>query len=79
MTDAKPVFDAIVRYLLRLFGTRYAVVQLLQDGINTFARRGWRTEFRETDRLLPATARRGDHGWARDALEENYSIFTNHR
>ena len=33
MTDAKPVFDAIVRNLLRLFGTRYAVVQLLQDGI----------------------------------------------
>ena len=33
MTDAKPVFQAIVRNLLRLFGTRFAVVQLLQDGI----------------------------------------------
>ena len=33
MTDAKPVFDAIVRNLLRLFGTRFAVVQLLHDGI----------------------------------------------
>src|SRR5262249_54102097 len=33
MTDAKPVFDAIVRNLLRLLGTGYAVVQLLQDGI----------------------------------------------
>ena len=33
MTDAKPVFDAIVRNLLRLFGTRFAVVQLLRDGI----------------------------------------------
>src|SRR5215471_3391170 len=33
MTDAKPVFDAIVRNLLRLLGTRYAVVNLLQDGI----------------------------------------------
>src|SRR5262249_9528497 len=33
MTDAKPVFDAIVRNLLRLLGTRYAVVQLLQDGM----------------------------------------------
>ena len=33
MTDAKPVFDAIVRNLLRLFGTRFATVQLLQDGI----------------------------------------------
>jgi GAF domain-containing protein/DNA-binding response OmpR family regulator len=33
MTDTKPVFDAIVRNLLRLFGTSYAVVQLLHDGI----------------------------------------------
>jgi GAF domain-containing protein len=32
MTDAKPVFDAIVRNLLRLFGTRFAAVQLLKDG-----------------------------------------------
>ena len=31
MTDAKPVFDAIVRNLLRLFGTRFAVVVLLRD------------------------------------------------
>ena len=31
MTDSKPVFGAIVRSVLRLFGTRYAVVQLLQD------------------------------------------------
>jgi adenylate cyclase len=31
--DTKPVFDAIVRNLLRLFGTRYAVIQLLQDGM----------------------------------------------
>jgi hypothetical protein len=27
------IFDAIVRNLLRLFGTSYAVVQLLQDGL----------------------------------------------
>jgi signal transduction histidine kinase len=33
MTDTKPVFDAIVRNLLRLFGTRFAVVQTLHDGI----------------------------------------------
>jgi GAF domain-containing protein len=33
MTDTKPVFDAIVRNLLRLFPTSYAVVQLLQDGM----------------------------------------------
>ena len=33
MTTAKPVFDAIVRNVLRLFGTRFAVVQLSQGGI----------------------------------------------
>ena len=33
VADAKPVFDAIVRNLLRLFGTRFAVVQLVQDGM----------------------------------------------
>ncbi len=33
MADTKPVFDAIVRNLRRLFGTRFAVVQVLQDGI----------------------------------------------
>jgi signal transduction histidine kinase len=32
MTDTKPVFDAIVRNLLRLFGTRFAVLQTLHDG-----------------------------------------------
>ena len=33
IADTKPVFDAIVRNLLRLFGTRNAVIQLLQDGM----------------------------------------------
>src|SRR5712671_258115 len=33
MTDTKPVFDAIVRSLLRLFGTSFATVQLVQDGM----------------------------------------------
>jgi two-component system, NtrC family, sensor kinase len=31
--ETKPVFDAILRNLLRLFGTSYATVQLLQDGM----------------------------------------------
>jgi GAF domain-containing protein len=31
MTDAKPVFDAIVRNVMRLFGTRFAIVTLLRD------------------------------------------------
>ncbi|HEX8168525.1 MAG TPA: GAF domain-containing protein, partial [Beijerinckiaceae bacterium] len=33
ITDAKPVFEAIVRNLSRLFGTRFAVVQVLRDGM----------------------------------------------
>jgi two-component system NtrC family sensor kinase len=33
MTDTKPVFDTIVRNLLRLFGTRFAVLQTLHDGV----------------------------------------------
>jgi two-component system, NtrC family, sensor kinase len=33
ITDTKPVFDAIVRNLLRLFGTCFATIQLLHDGI----------------------------------------------
>jgi GAF domain-containing protein len=33
MNDTKPVFDAIVRNLRRLFDTRFAVVQTLDEGI----------------------------------------------
>jgi GAF domain-containing protein len=33
VADTKPVFDAIVRNLLRLFGSRFATIQLLQDGM----------------------------------------------
>jgi signal transduction histidine kinase len=32
IADAQPVFDAIARNLLRLFGTRFAVLQLLRNG-----------------------------------------------
>jgi GAF domain-containing protein len=32
LTDPRPVFDAITRCLLRLFGARFATVQLLRDG-----------------------------------------------
>ena len=33
ITDAKPVFDTIVRNVLRLFGTQHAMVQVLKDGM----------------------------------------------
>ncbi|TAK46063.1 MAG: HAMP domain-containing protein [Betaproteobacteria bacterium] len=32
IADTQPVFDAITRNILRLFGARFAVVQLLRDG-----------------------------------------------
>ena len=32
MTDTQPVFDAITRNLLRLFGTEFAIVALVRDG-----------------------------------------------
>jgi GAF domain-containing protein len=32
LADTRPVFDAILRNLLRLFGTRFAVVLLVRDG-----------------------------------------------
>jgi two-component system, NtrC family, sensor kinase len=33
MTDAKPVFDAIVRTVSRLFGTRFAIITLLRGDV----------------------------------------------
>jgi hypothetical protein len=37
LTDTKPVFDAILRNLLRLFGTMFATVHLLKDGMINLA------------------------------------------
>jgi GAF domain-containing protein len=45
ITDTKPVFEAIVRNLRRLFGTRFAMVQLLHDGMTHLAAAGDRAEF----------------------------------
>jgi signal transduction histidine kinase len=50
--DAKPVFDAIVRNLQRLFGTRLAVVQVLKDGIVHLAAAG-REEYERLARDYP--------------------------
>ena len=36
-TDLSPVFEAIVRNLLRLFGTRFAIVTLVRDGMLVLA------------------------------------------
>ena len=56
-TDAKPVFDAIVRNLRRLFGTRLAMVQILKDGIDPPGGRRSRAGIREARRAISATAR----------------------
>jgi GAF domain-containing protein len=54
ITDAKPVFQAIVRNLRRLFGTRYAMVQLLDDdGIVHLAAAGGEAEFDTLTRQFP--------------------------
>jgi ABC-type transporter Mla subunit MlaD len=55
ISDAQPVFDAIVRNLQRLLGTRLAVVQVLKDGmIHLAAASGG---IREALAIFPAAAR----------------------
>ena len=53
ITDAKPVFAAIVRNLRRLFGTRFAVVQVLKDGMVHLAAAGDELEFKQLSRHFP--------------------------
>ena len=45
MADTKPVFEAIVRNLRRLFGTRFSMVQILEDGIVHLAATGQEDEY----------------------------------
>ena len=45
ITDTKPVFDAVVRNLRRLFGTRFAMVQVLKDGMAHLAAAAQDEEF----------------------------------
>jgi GAF domain-containing protein len=53
ITEAKPVFDAIVRNLRRLFGTRFAVVLLLQDGLVRLVAASEEAEFETLTRQFP--------------------------
>ena len=53
ITDAKPVFDAIVRNLRRLFGTRLAMVQILKDGMVHLAAAGHEQEFEKLVAQFP--------------------------
>jgi hypothetical protein len=52
-TDAKPVFDAIVRNLQRFFGTRRAIVQLLKEGMVHLAAAAHEVEFETLSKQFP--------------------------
>jgi signal transduction histidine kinase len=53
VTDTKPVFDAIVRNLRRLFGTRLAMVQVLNDGMAHLAAAAHELEFETLNQQFP--------------------------
>src|SRR5262249_60183178 len=53
VTDTKPVFDAIVRSLRRLFGTRMAMVQVLKDGKAHLAAAAHELEFETLNQQFP--------------------------
>jgi signal transduction histidine kinase len=53
VTDTKPVFDAIVRNLRRLFGTRMAMVQILKDGMAHLAAAAHELEFETLNQQFP--------------------------
>src|SRR5262245_47137487 len=53
ITDAKPVFDAIMRNLRRLFGTRFAMVQVLKDGMVHLVGAGDEAEFETLRQQFP--------------------------
>jgi two-component system NtrC family sensor kinase len=52
-TDVQPVFDAIVASLLRLFGTQFAAVQLLQDKSVTMPAVGGKPGFERLAERFP--------------------------
>jgi GAF domain-containing protein len=53
VTDTKPVFEAIVRNLRRLFGTRFAMVQVLKDGMAHLAAASQDVEFEVLNQQFP--------------------------
>src|SRR5262245_47630236 len=53
VTDTKPVFEAIVRNLRRLFGTRLAMVQVLKDGMAHLAAAAHELEFETLNQQFP--------------------------
>jgi two-component system, NtrC family, sensor kinase len=53
VTDTKPVFDAIVRNLRQLLGTRLAMVQVLKDGIVSVPAAAHDLEFETLNKQFP--------------------------
>ncbi len=53
LTDTQPVFDGIVRNLQQLFGTRFASVQLLRDGMVEMPAAGGATGFERLKERYP--------------------------
>jgi GAF domain-containing protein len=53
VTDTRPVFDAIVRNLRQLFGTRMAMVQVLKDGMAHLAAAAHELEFETLNQQFP--------------------------
>jgi transcriptional regulator with GAF, ATPase, and Fis domain len=53
VTDPKPVFDAIARNLRRLSGVRFAVVQVLKDGMVHLVAAGHEEEFKLLSKYFP--------------------------
>src|SRR5215475_12251461 len=53
MTETKPVFDAIVRNLLRLFSPRFATVQVLREGIVEMPAAGGQPGFEKITERYP--------------------------
>jgi GAF domain-containing protein len=53
VTDTKPVFEAIVRNLRRLLGTRLAMVQVLKDGMAHLAAAAHELEFETLNQQFP--------------------------
>ena len=53
MADTKPVFDAIVRNLRRLFGTRLAMVQIIEEGMVHLAAASDDEEFKTLSEQFP--------------------------
>ncbi len=53
MADTKPVFEAIVRNLKRLFGTRLSMVQIVEDGMVHLAATGQEEEYDIISKSFP--------------------------